>query len=57
MGISTQGMVEFWEKLIDTHNVGAMKVVGEEPAKQYEVDGITMGSNQEVEYALDIKKE
>ncbi|MBN1953075.1 MAG: hypothetical protein JW801_17855 [Bacteroidales bacterium] len=57
MGISTQGKVECWDEWIDTYIEGAKKAVGEELAKQYEEEGIAMGFEKAVEYALDFKKD
>jgi hypothetical protein len=57
MGISIQGMVEFWDEWIDTYIEGAKTKVGEEHAKKYEEEGIAMGFDKAVEYALDFEKD
>ena len=41
---------------IDTYIEGAKKEVGEELAKKYEEEGIAMGLEKAVEYALDFEK-
>jgi len=57
MGVSLYGMLEFWDEWIYTYIGGAKKEVGEELAKQYEAEGITMGFEKAVEYALDFEKD
>ncbi|MDX1314834.1 MAG: hypothetical protein R3356_04975, partial [Eudoraea sp.] len=57
MGVSLRGMLEFWDEWTDTYIEGARKEVGEEMAKQYEAEGIAMGFDKAVEYALDFEKD
>jgi predicted ATPase len=57
IGISTQGKVECWDEWINNYIDGAKKAVGEELAKQYEEEGIAMGFDKAVEYALDFAKD
>jgi hypothetical protein len=57
MGISTKGIVECWDEWIETYIEGAKKAVGEELAKQYNEEGIAMGFDKAVEYALDFEKD
>ena len=57
MGFSIYGMLGFWDKWIDTYIEGAKNEVGEELAKQYEAEGIAMGFEKAVRYALDFEKD
>jgi len=57
IGIKIDGMLEFWDEWIDTYIEGAKREVGEEMAKRYEEEGIAMGFDKAVEYALDFKKD
>lgn len=57
MGLNMYGVHEFWDEWIDTYIEGAKKEVGEELAKQYEEEGIAMGFDKAVEYALDFEKD
>ncbi len=57
MGVSIYGMLEFWDEWTDTYIEGAKKEVGEELAIQYEEEGIAMGFEKAVEYALDFEKD
>ncbi len=57
LGVSLYGVLEFWDEWIDTYIEGAKKEVGEELAKQYEAEGIAMGFDKAVEYALDFEKD
>jgi hypothetical protein len=57
MGVSIYGMVGFWDNWIDTYIEGAKKGLGEERAKHYEEEGIAMGFDKAVEYALDFEKD
>jgi len=57
IGIEIDGMLEFWDEWIDTYIEGAKREVGEELAKRYEEEGIAMGLEKAVEYALDFKKD
>ena len=56
-GVSLTGVAKFWDDWIETYIEGAKIKVGEELAKQYEEEGITMGFDKAVEYALDIEKD
>lgn len=51
-GIRLKGLAGFWDEWIDTYIEGAKKVVGEELTKQYEEEGILMGFEKAVEYAM-----
>ena len=58
MGINLRGMVGSWTEWIDTYiEEGAKKAVSEELVKQYEKEGIVMGFEKAVEYALDFEKD
>ena len=57
MGMSIYGLMPFWDDFIDTYIAGAKKEVGEELAKKYEEEGIAMGFEKAVEYALDFEKD
>jgi len=57
MGVCIYGMMEFWDEWIDTYIAGAKNEVGEDLAKQYEEEGIAMGFEKAVEYALDFDKD
>jgi len=57
LGITMYGLHEFWDEWIDTYIEGAKKEVGEELARQYEEEGISMGFDKAVEYALDFNKD
>ncbi len=57
LGIKVDGMVGFWDEWIETYIGGARKEVGEELTKQYEEEGIAMGFDSAVEYALDFNKD
>jgi len=57
MGVAIYGMLEFWDEWIDSFIAGAKKEVGEDLAKQYEEEGIAMGFEKAVEYALDFEKD
>ena len=57
MGLSLSGIHEFWDEWIETYIEGAKKEVGEELAKTYEEEGIAMGFEKAVEYALDFEKD
>ena len=52
-GIEIYGIWPLWDEFTDTYIGGARKTVGEEMAKQYEEEGIAMGFDRAVEYALD----
>ena len=57
MGITMYGLHEFWDEWIDTYIEGAKKEVGEELSRKYEEEGIAMGFEKAVEYALDFEKD
>jgi len=57
MGVVVDGMVGFWDEWIETHIEGAKKEVGKELTFQYEEEGINMGLESAVEYALDFNKD
>ena len=49
--------VDFWMQSIEETIGKARKEVGEERARQYEEEGIAMGFDKAVEYALDFEKD
>jgi hypothetical protein len=57
MGMEVDGLFEFWDEWIATYIEGARKEVGEELAKSYKEEGIAMGFEKAIEYALDFKKD
>jgi non-specific serine/threonine protein kinase len=57
LGVNIAGVVKFWDDWIETYIEGVKKEVGEELAKQYEEEGIAMGFEKAVEYALDLEKD
>ena len=57
IGIAIDGMFGFWDEWIETYIEGAKKEVGKELAKQYEEEGIAMGFEKAIEYALDFEKD
>ena len=57
LGVVIDGMLEFWDEWIDTYIEGAKREVGEVLAKRYEEEGITMGFEKAIEYALNFKKD
>jgi len=57
MGLNMYGVHEFWDEWIDTYIEGAKKEVGEELTRQYEEEGIAMGFDKAVEYALDFDRD
>jgi len=56
-GFTTEGIAEFWDQWIETYLKGARKEVGEELTQQYEEEGIAMGLDKAVEYALDFDRD
>jgi tetratricopeptide (TPR) repeat protein len=52
-GIEIYGIWPLWDEFTDTYIGRARKAVGEEMAKQYEKEGIAMGFDGAVEYAMD----
>ena len=57
IGMTIEGIFEFWDEWIQTYIEGAKKEVGEELSIQYEEEGIAMGFEKAVEYALDFEKD
>jgi len=57
MGISIYGLSPFWDDFIDTYITVAKKEVGKELALKYEEEGIAMGFEKAVEYAMDFDKD
>ena len=53
LGMVVDGMVGFWDEWIDTYIEGAKKEVGKELTFQYQQEGIKMGLERALEYALD----
>lgn len=53
MGIVVYGMIGFWTEWIDTHIGEAKQAVGEVLTRKYEEEGIAMGFEKAIEYALD----
>ena len=54
IGVEIYGIWPLWDEFIDTYIDKAKKAVGEDLAKQYEDEGIAMGFDRAMEYALDI---
>lgn len=54
IGVEIYGIWPLWDEFIDTYINEAKKAVGEDLAKQYEEEGIAMGFDRAMEYALDI---
>jgi predicted ATPase/AraC-like DNA-binding protein len=57
IGVDIYGIWPLWDEFIDTYIDGARKAVGEKMVKQYEEEGIAMGYDRAVEYALDFNKD
>ncbi len=57
IGVVIDGMIGFWDEWIDTYIEGAKREVGEILAKQYEEEGISIGFEKAMEYALDFDKD
>ena len=57
LGVTMDGIVEFWDEFINIYIKGASKKVGKELARKYEEEGKAMGFEKAVEYALDFKKD
>ena len=55
--LSTSGIVDFWDEWIDAYIEGAKYKVGEELTRKYEEEGIAMGFDNAVEYALDFNRD
>ena len=56
-GITVDGMAEFWDEFIETYIEGAKKEVGEELTRQYKEEGIAMGFEAAIDYALNFNKD
>jgi predicted ATPase/AraC-like DNA-binding protein len=56
-GIEPDGMYDFWDEWIETYIEGAKKELGEERTRQCQEEGIRMGYDKAVEYALDFNKD
>ena len=54
IGVEIYGIWPMWDEFIDTYIGGARKAIGEKLVKQYEEEGIAMGFEKALEYALDI---
>jgi tetratricopeptide (TPR) repeat protein len=57
MGVVVDGMVGFWDEWIETYIEGAKKKLGKELTMQYQEEGIKMGFEKAVVYALDFNKD
>ena len=57
IGVVIDGTVGFWDEWIATYIEGAKREVGEKLAKQYEEEGISIGFELAMEYALDFEKD
>jgi len=57
IGVEIYGIWPLWDEFKDTYIDGARKAVGEELAKQYGEEGIAMGFERAVKYALDFNKD
>ncbi len=55
--IPTMGILEFWDEWIEMYIESAKAEVGEELTQKYEEEGIAMGFDKAVEYALDFDKD
>jgi predicted ATPase/AraC-like DNA-binding protein len=56
-GIEPDGMYDFWDEWIETYIEGAKKKLGIERTMQCQEEGIKMGFEKAVEYALDFNKD
>ncbi|MEE9461943.1 MAG: NB-ARC domain-containing protein, partial [Bacteroidales bacterium] len=57
LGVTVLGLYKFWDEWIDTYIEGAKEKLGEELIRKYEEEGLAMGFDKAVEYALDFKKD
>jgi hypothetical protein len=57
IGIAVDGMVGFWDEWIETFIEGAKTELGVERTIQCQEEGIKMGLEKAVEYALDFSKD
>lgn len=53
LGVPVYGMIDFWDEWIDFYIEGAKKAAGKVLALKYEEEGIALGFEKAVEYALD----
>ena len=56
-GIEPDGMYAFWDEWIETYIESAKKELGKELTLEYQEEGIGMGFQKAVEYALDFSKD
>ncbi|MDD4754652.1 MAG: hypothetical protein PHG29_01115, partial [Prolixibacteraceae bacterium] len=57
IGVEIYGIWPLWDEFMDIYIDGARKTVGEELAKQYEDEGLAMGFESAIKYALDFNKD
>jgi predicted ATPase/AraC-like DNA-binding protein len=57
LGMDPDGMFDFWDEWTETYIEGAKKKVGKERTMQCQEEGIKMGFEKAVEYALDLNKD
>lgn len=57
IGITVDGMVGFWDEWIETYIEGAKKKLGKERTMQCQEEGLKMGFEKAVEYALEFNKD
>jgi non-specific serine/threonine protein kinase len=57
LGVEVDGMYGFWDEWIETYIEGAKKELGKERTMQCQEEGIRMGFDKAVEYALDFNED
>ena len=57
LGIEVDGMFGFWDEWIETYIEGAKKKTGNESSMKFQEEGINLGFEKAVEYALDFNKD
>lgn len=57
MGVSIEGLIKFWDEWVETYIGSASEKLGEELTRKYEEEGVAMGFDKAVEYALDFDKD
>jgi len=57
IGVSIEGLIKFWDEWIETYIGGAEEKLGKEMTLKLEEEGIAMGFDKAVEYALDFEKD
>jgi predicted ATPase len=57
LGVNMYGLIKFYDKMVDSYIGGAREKLGEELIRKYEEEGINMGFEAAVEYALDFKQD